>query len=60
MEDKRALPVDEDLQNKSVEIKQYSIDKPYPEVNLSEKDRIYLSIIFENYASRLSEYTAIS
>lgn len=60
MEDKRALPVDEDLQNKSVEIKQYSIDKPYPEVNLSEKDRIYLPIIFENYASRLSEYTAIS
>lgn len=55
-----ALPIDQDLQNKSIEIKKYSIDKPYPKVYLNSDDKIYLPIIFENYASRLSEYTAIS
>lgn len=43
-----------------IDVKKYQLEKPYPEVSVNRKDRKYLPLIYNDYASRNSEYTAIS
>lgn len=38
----------------------YSVDLPYPEVNIKDKNPQYIDLILQNYASSTSEFDAIA
>lgn len=38
----------------------YSVDLPYPEVKVKEKNPKYIDLILQNYASSISEFDAIA
>ena len=38
----------------------YSVDLPYPEVNVKDKNPQYIDLILQNYASSISEFDAIA
>ena len=38
----------------------YSVDLPYPEVNVKDKNPQYIDLILQNYASSTSEFDAIA
>lgn len=45
---------------RDINTSKYKVDKPYPKVKLSEKDRYAAKLIYDDYASSVSEYTAVS
>ena len=38
----------------------YSVDLPYPEVNVKDKNPQYIDLILQNYASSISEFDAVA